>query len=82
MALIFSPPYEYASCITQADKRIYFAVNGERDAKKIDRMANFDATELTSLGSRRCIVENKDSGGVDRDRHERDRAGSTALLGR
>lgn len=37
-------------------------MNGEHDLKKIDRMANFDATELTSLGSRRCIVENKDSG--------------------
>jgi hypothetical protein len=35
--------------------------DGERNLKKIDRMANFDASCLTSLGSRRCIVENKDS---------------------
>jgi hypothetical protein len=69
------PQLLHKTCITQADKRIYFAVNGERDLKKIDRMANFDAGRLKSLGSRRCIVENKDSGEwIEVDTNEIERA--------
>lgn len=76
MHLSQRPQLLHKTIITQADRRIYFSINGSNDLKKINRMCGFDAALLKDLGARRCIVENKDTGewlevdtdGVDRKR--------------
>lgn len=48
--------------LSQADRRVYFRISQDRDLDKIQKVSNFDAGRLDDLPSRRCIVENKDSG--------------------
>lgn len=59
------PQLLHKTCISQADRRIYFSVQEQRDLDKIDRNSNFPARKLKALGERSCIVENKDTGEWD-----------------
>lgn len=56
------PQLLHTTVISQADRRVYFAVSDDNDLKKIDKQAGFPARKLQNLAKRRCIVENKDSG--------------------
>jgi hypothetical protein len=52
--------------ISQADRRVYFAISDDNDLKKINKQSSFPASELKDLPARTCIVENKDSGEWER----------------
>lgn len=56
------PQLLHTTVISQADRRVYFAVSDDNDLGKIDRQAGFSASRLKNLPARVCIVENKDSG--------------------
>jgi DNA helicase HerA-like ATPase len=56
------PQLLHTTLISQADKRVYFGTSDDNDISKINKSSNFPATRLKSLESRRCIVENKDTG--------------------
>ena len=56
------PQLLHSTVISQADKRVYFAISDSNDLKKIDKTSNFPASKLKALPKRTCIVENKDSG--------------------
>lgn len=56
------PQLLHTTVISQADRRVYFAVSDDNDLGKIDRQAGFPASDLKDLPARTCIVENKDSG--------------------
>lgn len=70
------PQLLHTTVISQADRRIYFAVSDSNDLGKINKQSNFQAQKLKDLPARTCIVENKDSGewtevdtdGIDRER--------------
>lgn len=56
------PQLLHKTCISQAEKRVYFQIIEENDINKLQNMTSFDANQLEHLGERRCIVENKNSG--------------------
>ena len=56
------PQLLHTTVISQADRRVYFAISEENDLGKIDAQAGFSASILEDLPERVCIVENKDSG--------------------
>lgn len=56
------PQLLHTTVISQADRRIYFAISDDNDLGKIDKQAGFPARKLEQLKKRTCIVENKDSG--------------------
>ncbi|AFD02288.1 terminase large subunit [Haloarcula hispanica icosahedral virus 2] len=56
------PQLLHTTVISQADRRVYFGISDDNDLGKIDKVSNFPASDLKSLASRVCIVENKDSG--------------------
>lgn len=56
------PALLHTTVISQADRRVYFAVSDDNDITKIKKVASFSADDLKDLPERRCIVENKDSG--------------------
>lgn len=56
------PQLLHTTVISQADRRVYFAISDDNDLGKIDKQAGFPATRLKDLKARVCIVENKDSG--------------------
>jgi hypothetical protein len=56
------PQLLHTTVISQADRRIYFAISDDNDLRKIDAQAGFPAGRLRDLPARVCIVENKDSG--------------------
>jgi len=60
------PQLLHTTVISQADRRVYFAVSDDNDLGKIDRQAGFPASRLKDLPKRQCIVENKDSGEHER----------------
>lgn len=62
LAISQRPQLLHSTVISQADKRVYFGITDDNDLKKINKTSNFPATKLKELPSRRCIVENKDSG--------------------
>ena len=48
--------------ISQADKRVYFALNDDNDISKVNKSASFPAAKLKNLPARQAIVENKQTG--------------------
>jgi DNA helicase HerA-like ATPase len=56
------PQLLHTTVISQADRRVYFAISDDNDLGKIDAQAGFPASRLKDLPARVCIVENKDSG--------------------
>lgn len=56
------PQLLHTTVISQADRRVYFAISDDNDIRKIDKQCGFPARRLESLQERTCIVENKDSG--------------------
>lgn len=56
------PQLLHTTVISQADKRVYFAVSDDNDLKKIDKQAGFSASRLNDLSARTCIEENKNTG--------------------
>jgi len=56
------PQLLHTTVISQADRRVYFAISDDNDLSKIDKQAGFPAARLKNLPARVCIVENKDSG--------------------
>jgi len=59
------PQLLHTTVISQADRRVYFAIQDDNDIGKIDRTSNFPASKLKSLPERTCIVENKGTGEWD-----------------
>jgi len=56
------PQLLHTTVISQADRRVYFAISDDNDLGKIDKQSGFPASHLERLPERTCIVENKDSG--------------------
>lgn len=56
------PQLLHTTVISQADRRVYFAISDDNDLAKIDKQAGFSASKLQNLPARTCIVENKSSG--------------------
>lgn len=56
------PQLLHTTVISQADKRVYFALSDDNDIRKVERTASFPAQKLKNLPARTCIVENKDTG--------------------
>lgn len=57
------PQLLHTTVISQADKRVYFAISDDNDLAKVDRTSNFPASSiLKQLPERRCIIENKSTG--------------------
>jgi hypothetical protein len=56
------PQLLHTTVISQADRRIYFAITEQNDLNKIGTVSNFNVDRLKSLEARVCIVENKDTG--------------------
>jgi hypothetical protein len=48
--------------ISQADKRVYFALSDDNDIKKVNKTASFPGDKLAKLPARKAIVENKATG--------------------
>lgn len=56
------PQLLHTTVISQADKRVYFGISDDNDLRKIDQQSCFSAQRLNNLSSRKCIIENKNSG--------------------
>lgn len=56
------PQLLHTTVISQADKRVFFGISDDNDLRKIDKQSGFSAQRLNGLSSRKCIIENKDSG--------------------
>lgn len=59
------PQLVHNTVITQADRRVYFGISGDRDIAAINKQCVFNAKKLKKIGERQCIVENKDSGDTE-----------------
>lgn len=62
LAISQRPQLLHKTAISQADRRVYFAITESNDINKVDKASTFDAKRLKNLPKRKCIVENKDSG--------------------